>query len=217
MKRALGIFGLCLCVGLFLTAISSADGPATQPDDGVIRIKAGMDKPFTDPHGHVWQADKGFDGGDTTDRDSTLKIDNTDMPDFYRHEHYDMTGWSGDVPNGTYTVNLYFCETYDGVTDAGQRVFNVKVGDQALKNFDIYKEAGGPQKPLIKTQDHLRSRRTISGNQRYRNHPAKIASHISKSNSAACRVRLGRFSPRQALSPSEACVHYYMNTGRSDG
>ncbi len=153
MKRALGMIGLCVCVGLFVAAIGSADTPTTQPDDGVIRIKAGNDKPFTDPHGHVWQADKGFDGGDTTDRDSTLKIENTDMPDFYRHEHFDMTGWSGDVPNGTYTVKLYFCETYDGITDAGQRVFNVKVDDSKdeLKNFDIYKEAGGPNKPLIKT------------------------------------------------------------------
>ncbi len=151
MKRVLAIVGMCVCIGLLFTAIGSADTATTQPDDGVIRIKAGMDKPFTDPHGHVWQADKGFDGGDTTDRDASQKIENTDMPDFYRHEHYDMTGWSGDVPSGTYTVKLYFCETYDGVTDAGQRVFNVKVGNQDLKNFDIYKEAGGANKPVIKT------------------------------------------------------------------
>ncbi len=152
MKRALGMIGLCLSLGLFIARIGSADAVTTQPaDDGAIRVKAGSDKPFTDPHGHVWQADKGFDGGDTAERDATLKISNTDMPAFYRTEHYDMTGWSGDVPNGTYTLKLYFCETYDGVTDAGQRVFNVKVGDQAIKNLDIFKEAGGPQKPLIKT------------------------------------------------------------------
>jgi hypothetical protein len=62
-----------------------------------------------------------------------------------------MTGWSGDVPNGTYTVKLYFCETFEDITAEGQRVFNVKVGDQELKNFDIFKEAGGADKPLIKT------------------------------------------------------------------
>ncbi len=156
MKRSIVISGICLLVGLFMAALSWADAPATQPaDDGVIRVKAGADKPFTDPHGNVWQADKGFEGGDTTARDADLKIENTDMPAFYHSEHYDMTGWSGDVPNGTYTVKLYFCETFDEITAAGQRVFNVKIGDQEIKNLDIFKEAGGANKPLIKTIDNV--------------------------------------------------------------
>lgn len=154
MNRSIAIFAIC--AGLFAAAFSSADVPATQPaDDAAIRIKAGTDKPFTDPQGHVWQADKGFIGGDTTDRDASLKILNTDMPEFYHSEHYDMTGWSADVPNGTYTVKLYFCETFEDVTDAGQRVFNVKVAGPPLKDLDIFKQAGGADKPLIKTFDNV--------------------------------------------------------------
>lgn len=161
MKRAFIVVWTCVVSVLVFAAISSADGPttqpapATQPDDGVIRVKAGSDKAYTDPHGHVWKADSGFEDGETTDRDADLKIGNTDMPEFYRNEHYDMSKWSTDVPNGTYTVKLYFCETFEGITDVGQRVFDVKVGDQKLKDFDIYKEAGGPEKPIIKTFDNI--------------------------------------------------------------
>jgi hypothetical protein len=157
MKRVIAILGLVISVSLMFVVMGFADPAATQPaDDGAIRIKAGSDKPFTDPHGHVWQADKGFDGGDTVDRDENLKIEKTDMPAFYRNEHYGMASWKGDVPDGTYTVKLYFCETYEGITDAGQRVFSVKVGDQEVKDFDIFKEAGGMGKPVIKTFENVK-------------------------------------------------------------
>jgi hypothetical protein len=160
MKRVLFALIASLMATFCFAPFTRADAPAnqpaaTQPDDGAIRIKAGADKPFTDPHGHVWQADTGFEGGDTTSRDADLKIENTDMPDFYRSEHYDMTKWSGSVPNGTYTVKLYFCETYEGITDAGQRIFSVKVGDQEVKDLDIFKQAGGAQKPIIKTFENI--------------------------------------------------------------
>jgi len=130
--------------------------PATAPADGAFRMKAGIDHPFKDPQGRVWQKQSGFADGDDVAREPDLKIEKTDMPDFYRTEHYDMTSWSTDLPNGAYTVNLYFCETFDGIAAAGDRVFDVKLGDQQLKNFDIYKEAGGPYKPLTKTFDDVK-------------------------------------------------------------
>ena len=37
------------------------------------------------------------------------------------------------LPQGTYTVNLYFCETFDGIAAAGDRVFDVKIADKQLK------------------------------------------------------------------------------------
>jgi len=149
MFRLIAIAGV---VGV-IVALSFAETPATAPADGVIRMKAGQSKPFTDPHGHVWQEQKGFPDGDDVERDSDLKIQNTDMPAFYRTEHYDMTSWSVPVPNGTYTVKLYFCETYEDVTKPGERVFDVKIGQQQLKDFDIVKEAGSPLKPVTKTFD----------------------------------------------------------------
>jgi len=160
MNRAFLAVSTCILTTLLFAAINFADAPATQPatqpDDGVIRVKAGADKAFTDPQGHVWQADTGFDGGDTVSRDPGLKIENTDMPDFYRNEHYDMTKWSATVPNGTYTVKLYFCETYEGITDVGQRIFDVSIqGKKVLKDFDVYKVAGGAEKPITKTYDDI--------------------------------------------------------------
>jgi hypothetical protein len=155
MERALFGLSACLLTCVWFAASTSADGPATQPDDGVIRIKAGADNPFTDPHGHVWQADTGFEAGDTAMRDPSLKIENTDMPDFYRSEHYDMTKWTGNVPNGTYTVKLYFCETYEEINAPALRVFNVKIADQEVKDLDVFKEAGGAGKPVIKTFDNV--------------------------------------------------------------
>jgi hypothetical protein len=145
-------FAAACCLGIvFLAAgLRAGDAPASRPSDGVIRIKAGATQPFVDPQGHQWAADTGFADGDTVARDDDLKILNTDMPAFYRNEHFDMTTWSTDLPNGNYTVKLYFCETYDDITDAGQRVFNVDVVGQKLKDFDVFKEAGGADKPLIK-------------------------------------------------------------------
>ncbi len=148
---------LCTVCSLgFAGLLARADAPATQPNDGEIRIKAGSDQPFVDPQGHRWEADKGFDGGDTVARDDDLKILNTDMPAFYRNEHFDMTSWSTDLPNGKYTVKLYFCETFDDISGAGQRVFSVDVAGQAkLKDFDVYQAAGGADKPLIKEFDNI--------------------------------------------------------------
>ena len=40
---------------------------------------------------------------------------------------------------------------YDGITAAGERVFSVSInGKPALKDLDVFKEAGGLNKPLVK-------------------------------------------------------------------
>ena len=137
-------------------AADSTTAPTTAPADGAFRMKAGTNEPFTDPHGRVWQGQKGFVDGDDVSREPDLKIENSDMPAFYRTEHYDMSAWNTDLPNGAYTVNLYFCETYEGIGAVGDRVFDVKVGDKQLKDLDIYKEAGGSCKPITKTFDDVK-------------------------------------------------------------
>jgi len=145
------------CVLFTLSSVIYAESPTTAPSDGVIRMKAGQDTPFKDPQGRVWAAQKGFADGDDVERDAELKIEKTDMPAINRTEHYDMSAWNVPAPNGTYTVKLYFCETFEGISAAGERVFDVKVGTQQLKNFDIYKEAGGAQKPVIKTFEDVKA------------------------------------------------------------
>jgi hypothetical protein len=46
---------------------------------------------------------------------------------------------------------LHFAETYREITQSGQRVFTIKVEDQEIRNLDIFKEAGGSAKALVKT------------------------------------------------------------------
>ncbi|THF71442.1 glycosyl hydrolase [Deinococcus sp. Arct2-2] len=54
------------------------------------------------------------------------------------------------VPNGSYQVRLHFAELNKAA--AGQRVFDVKVENQtALNRFDIFAEAGGAGRALVKT------------------------------------------------------------------
>jgi hypothetical protein len=54
------------------------------------------------------------------------------------------------TPGRTYTVSLYFAETY--VTAAGQRLFNVTInGATVLTNFDIYASAGGENRAISRT------------------------------------------------------------------
>ena len=116
-----------------------------------IRIKAGVSTTFTNSDGTIWLPDQGFADGDTTDRPDDLKIENTDTPALYHSEHYQMTKFSYPVPNGKYTVKLYFAETFEGVTEAGQRVFSFSIGGHEFKDFDIFVKAGGPAKAYVET------------------------------------------------------------------
>lgn len=120
-------------------------------NNGAYRVKAGSPDPFTDSEGRVWQADQGFDGGDITDRDPDTKVTGTSDPKMFLSEHYGMDGFSAKVPNGHYTANLYFAETYDGITGPGDRVFSFDVMGHEFKDFDLWVKAGGPYKAYVVT------------------------------------------------------------------
>ncbi len=109
-----------------------------------IRIAAGATGPITDGQGNKWLADQGFADGDTIQRPD-ITITNTPIPQIFHAEHYGMTSFSEPVPNGHYTVKLYFCETYEGITGPGERVFSFKVqNNPEVKDFDVWAKAGGP-------------------------------------------------------------------------
>jgi hypothetical protein len=134
------------------TAAPLDSGPPTLVlADGAYRVKAGVDKPLTDAEGRVWAPDQGFDGGDVIERDADTKIQTSKDPQMYMTEHYSMDSFSCKVPNGKYTANLYFCETYDGISGPGQRVFSFNVMGQEFKDFDVWVKAGGPYKPYLLT------------------------------------------------------------------
>ncbi|MDB5353621.1 MAG: Di-glucose binding within endoplasmic reticulum [Phycisphaerales bacterium] len=122
---------------------ASADVP-------IIRVSAGSTAAIRDSRGNTWQPDSNFDGGEIVDR-GPIAIANTDKPGVYRTEHYVMTGWHKDLPNGRYAVNLHFAETCPYINGPGQRVFHMNVQGIDCRDFDVFKEAGGRDRALIKT------------------------------------------------------------------
>ena len=55
------------------------------------------------------------------------------------------------VPNGKYEVKLHFCETFEGITGPGERVFTFQIGDKTFKDFDVWVKSGGFAKAYIET------------------------------------------------------------------
>lgn len=121
------------------------------PAAKTVRIKAGLFEPLTDSKGNVWQAEKGFEGGATIDRDPATEIEGTEDPNLYLSEHYAMESFSARLPNGRYLVKLYFAETFEGIFGPGDRVFSFNVQGHEFKDFDIWVKAGGPYRAYIET------------------------------------------------------------------
>jgi hypothetical protein len=103
---------------------------------------------YTDHLGHVWSPDNYYLGG--VIQGGKPPVTNTYDPALFTSER--MGNFTYAIPvdtNSTYTVNLYFAETYfgptiSGVGGTGSRVFNVSCnGNRLLDHFDILREAGG--------------------------------------------------------------------------
>ncbi len=86
-----------------------------------------------------------------TNDSSAPAITGTKNPELFVSEHWGMTGFSQKVDNGKYLTKLYFAETYNGITDEGQRVFTFNVEGKEFKDFDIWKKAGGPRKAYVES------------------------------------------------------------------
>ena len=82
---------------------------------------------------------------------ATAAVAGTDDPTLYVSEHWGMTGFNQKLPNGKYTVNLHFAETYQGITAAGQRVFSFNVQGHEFRDFDIWQKAGGLRKAYVES------------------------------------------------------------------
>lgn len=78
-------------------------------------------------------------------------IEGTKEQGLFLSEHWGMTGFSHKMPNGKYVVKLYFAETYQGITAAGQRVFSFSVQGKEFKDFDIWEKAGGARRAYIES------------------------------------------------------------------
>lgn len=82
---------------------------------------------------------------------SPAAVTGTKDPGLFASEHWGMTSFSCKLANGKYLAKLYFAETYEGITGAGQRVFSLNVQGRELKDFDIGAKAGGPRRAYIES------------------------------------------------------------------
>jgi len=119
----------------------------TQSED--IRILAGWVKePYTDPFGHLWQADRYVTGGYVTNYAGHIVDGARDAKLFETAREGDF---QYDIPlaPGVYELRLYFAEMLFGKQNVGgggegSRIFNVEAnGKRLLSRFDVISDAAG--------------------------------------------------------------------------
>lgn len=136
----------------FINAIKLVPAPAGKLLP--VRLVA-QDDSYTDHDGHVWSPDAYFKCGRLALRRDPVA--GTSEPGLFAGERYGNFDYAIPVSSGKYAVTLYFAERYfgpgkPGGGGPGSRVFNVICNDQVLlKDFDIFKEAHGAGRALVRT------------------------------------------------------------------
>ena len=103
-----------------------------------------------------WAADTGYSGGTAKSTAAAIANATGAPPAVYQTRRYapTLTYSFPDVPDGTYTIRLHFAELYSSA--AGQRKFNVSIeGQTKLTNFDIYQEAGGKNRAVVRIFENV--------------------------------------------------------------
>ena len=129
------------------------------------------DHSYTDHAGNVWRPDRYYSGGQLAVHITHIPVSRTPDPDLYSTERYGYFSYAIPVAPGKYRATLRFAETYWGVQNrypslpdqngsleggAGSRIFDVYCNGVALlRNFDIFKEAGGALSAVDKTFHNL--------------------------------------------------------------
>jgi hypothetical protein len=123
-----------------------------------VRIVA-QSGPVTDADGHLWAADEYFSGGATVARQNAVV--NPSERTLYQGERFGNFSYRIPVAPGKYRLTLHFAETYFGTyafqdDPLNRRSFNVFVnGTALLRDFDVVKQAGGPNRGLKKVFENL--------------------------------------------------------------
>jgi hypothetical protein len=110
---------------------------------------------YVDHTGRLWGSDQYAIGGvlDTHQKTSEDKAD----PHLFDGERFGHFTYQIPVAPGRYTVTLHFTEGFYGTVmtppgDGPGRLFDLySNGEALLRNFDIYRKAGGPNKPVTET------------------------------------------------------------------
>lgn len=123
-----------------------------------IRIVA-QDHSVTDSDGHVWFADEFVVGGTQVLRRNTLFHDRNCA--LYQGERFGNFTYHLPLAPGKYRLTLHFAETWFGTPSAvgnrqEHRLFNLYAnGEALLRNFDILREAGGPNRGIAEVFEGL--------------------------------------------------------------
>jgi hypothetical protein len=144
--------------------------PATPGKINPIRIVA-QNNAYTDREGNIWRPDCYSSGGQLALHVGRGPVSGTPDPGLYAGERFGNFTYAIPVSPGKYKVTLRFAETYWGLQNTlpnapdqngspvggvGSRVFDVYCNGVALvRNFDIYKEAGGALTTKDKTFHNL--------------------------------------------------------------
>jgi hypothetical protein len=114
---------------------------------------------YTDRRGQVWKPDVYASQGRLVLHNRAVA--QTADPGLYYGERFGHFSYAIPVASGKYALTLHFAETYFGPQNpggggAGSRLFDVYCnGVQILHEFDIFKEAGGANRALVKTFHNL--------------------------------------------------------------
>jgi hypothetical protein len=124
-----------------------------------VRIRPGWTTSWQDSSGQQWRADSYFMGGNALVRRTNPALyENSIRPDLalYGSERWGHFSYALPVADGRYRVTLKFCEGHygqrnTGVGGVGSRMFDVYCNGVALlRDFDVFKEAGGEGRTLDK-------------------------------------------------------------------
>jgi hypothetical protein len=139
--------------------------PVTAGKVRPIRIRAGWTALWKNSVGQEWQADSYFLGGNAlVRRTNPVQDSNSTAPDvaLYTSERWGHFSYALPAADGKYRVTLKFSEGHygkrnSGVGGVGSRIFDVYCNGVALiRNFDIFKEAGGEGRPIDRSFPGIR-------------------------------------------------------------
>lgn len=132
------------------TLYYQALSPVTaMPADGApLYINVGSNAQFTGPDGEIWLQDQpyrkgsyGYISGKQARAGLKDRISGTLLTPLYYSLNDSLTAYQLDVPDGSYTLSLYFME-YEK-KQAGERVFNVLANGQLLiRHLDLMADYG---------------------------------------------------------------------------
>ena len=108
--------------------------------------------PYISTDGRQWMIDQFFSGGSANILENAIgafTVSGTTEQTLYKTEREGTFSYTLPNVSGVYTLRLHFCENW--FSAAGQRVGGVGLnGSPILTNFDIFAQAGGKHKALVK-------------------------------------------------------------------